>query len=80
MIFTTSINVLKMRTRLTLASSIYFVGIVRFTSKKYTQRALERYRTSEIVVQDVAVSVRLLKADMSEIEVRRVYSNERRNR
>jgi len=55
-------------------------GIVRFTSKKSAHRALGAFKTEEIVVQDVAVSVRLLKADMPEIEVRRVYSNERRSR
>jgi len=53
-------------------------GVVRFTSKIYAHRALKLYRTGEIVVRDVAVSVRLLKADMPEIELNRVYSSEHR--
>jgi len=39
--------------------------LVRHTSSKYAQRALDKFRVSEIVVQDVAVMVRTLAANKS---------------
>ena len=57
-------------TSLTELFFFIFQGVVRFISKRYTYQALEYYRTSEIVVQDVAVSVLLLKANMSQNERR----------
>ena len=38
-------------------------GFVRFVSPKSVQRALERFRISEIEVQDVSVMIKSLKAD-----------------
>jgi len=38
-------------------------GLVRYRSAKYAQRALDHFRTGEIVVQDVAVMIKLLKSD-----------------
>jgi len=37
-------------------------GIVRYKNAKFAQRAVERFRTGEIVVQDVAVMIRILKS------------------
>lgn len=37
-------------------------GLVRFTSPKWVQRAMDRFRTGEIVVQDVAVMCKVLKS------------------
>lgn len=39
------------------------VGFVRFVDAKSAQRALEEYRDNEIVIQDVAVSVKVLKSE-----------------
>lgn len=39
------------------------IGFVRFVQVKSAQRALQAYRDSEIVIQDVAVSVKALKSD-----------------
>jgi len=38
-------------------------GLVRFKSSKSVQRAMARFRTEEIVVQDVAVMIKVLKSD-----------------
>jgi hypothetical protein len=38
-------------------------GFVRFISPKSVQRALERFKVSEIEVQDVSVMIKPLKAD-----------------
>ena len=38
-------------------------GFVRFVSPKSVQRALERFRISEIEVQDVSVMIKSLKSD-----------------
>jgi hypothetical protein len=38
-------------------------GIVRYRSPKSVQRAMDRFRTGEIVVQDVAIMIRVLKPD-----------------
>ena len=40
-------------------------GFVRFVSPKSVQRALERFRVSEIEVQDVSVMIKSLKSDAS---------------
>lgn len=41
-------------------------GLVRYHSTKSVQRAMERHRTGEIVVQDVAVTIKVLKSDESQ--------------
>mmetsp|Transcript_24078 Transcript_24078/g.32013 ORF Transcript_24078/g.32013 Transcript_24078/m.32013 type:complete len:1012 (+) Transcript_24078:2-3037(+) len=38
-------------------------GLVRFKSSKSVQRAIARFRTEEIVVEDVAVMIKVLKSD-----------------
>lgn len=38
-------------------------GLVRYKSTKSVQRAMERFRIGEIVVQDVAVVIKVLKSD-----------------
>lgn len=38
-------------------------GLVRYKSPRSVQRAMERFRTGEIVVQDVAVMIKVLKSD-----------------
>jgi len=38
-------------------------GLVRFKSPKSVQRAMDKFRTEEIVVQDVAVMVKVLKSE-----------------
>ena len=38
-------------------------GVVRFVSPKSVNRAMDRFRTGEIVVQDVGVMIRVLKSD-----------------
>ena len=38
-------------------------GIVRYSSPKSVQRAMDRFRTGEIVVQDVAIMIRVLKQE-----------------
>ena len=53
-------------------------GVVRFRSPKSVQRARDKHRYGEIIVQDVAVSIRLLQADTMEVDLTRQYSNERR--
>ena len=40
-----------------------FLGFVRFAKAKSVQRALERYRKSEIEIQDVSVSIKVLKSE-----------------
>jgi hypothetical protein len=40
-------------------------GIVRYRSPKSVQRAMDRFRTGEIVVQDVAIMIRVLKPEIS---------------
>jgi hypothetical protein len=58
-------------------------GLVRYRSPKSVQIAMARFRRGEIVVQDVAVMVRILKADsmsMGEVDLTRQYSSERRVR
>lgn len=58
-----------------------FLGVVRYRSPNSVQSAMERFRFGEIVVQDVGVMVRILKADnMGEVVLKRQYSNERRSR
>jgi len=37
-------------------------GIVRFRNQKAVQQAMMKFRTAEIVVQDVAVQVKVLRA------------------
>ena len=37
-------------------------GILRFKTEQSVDRALEKFRTEEIVVQDVAVHVKVLKS------------------
>lgn len=39
------------------------LGFVRFVSPRSVQRALERFRISEIEVQDVSVMIKSLKSD-----------------
>lgn len=43
-------------------------GLVRFASPKSVQRAMEKFRKEEVVVQDVAVVVRVLSSNMNTIE------------
>lgn len=59
-------------------------GLVRYRSPKSVQRAMNRFRTGEIVVQDVAIMIKVLKPEslnssgLSEIDLTRQQSNERR--
>lgn len=39
------------------------IGFVRFVDAQSAQNALNKYRDSEIVIQDVAVSVKVLKSE-----------------
>ena len=44
-------------------------GILRFKTEQSVDRALEKFRTEEIVVQDVAVHVKVLKSGtLSEVD------------
>eukprot|EP00934_Nitzschia_sp_Nitz4_P005545 Nitzschia sp. Nitz4//scaffold12_size214221//17281//19367//NITZ4_001477-RA/size214221-augustus-gene-0.20-mRNA-1//-1//CDS//3329534951//5535//frame0 len=47
-----------------VASNQRGFGILRFKSKKSVELAMDRYRNAEIVVQDVAVQVRVLRAGL----------------
>lgn len=47
-----------------LSSSL--IGLVRFKSLKAVNAAMSKFRTNEIVVQDVAVMIKVLKSDDSE--------------
>ena len=38
------------------------LGVVRYKSSKFAHRAMKRFRTGEIVVQDVAVMIKILKS------------------
>jgi RNA recognition motif-containing protein len=40
-------------------------GLVRFESRKAAQRALAKFRQTEIVVQDVAVTIKILSSEDS---------------
>jgi len=56
-------------------------GVVRYRSPTSVQRAMDRYRMGEIVVQDVAANVRVLKEyPLGEVDMTRQYSSERRMR
>eukprot|EP00804_Cyclotella_cryptica_P030467 CCRYP_008532-RB/>CCRYP_008532-RB protein AED:0.07 eAED:0.07 QI:129/1/1/1/0.83/0.71/7/454/716 len=46
-----------------IAPNNHGFGFVRFVQAKSAQRALRAYRDSEIVIQDVAVSIKALKSD-----------------
>jgi hypothetical protein len=53
-------------------------GIVRYRSPKSVENAMEKFRYGEIVVQDVGVMVRVLKADNMGADSKN--KNERRSR
>jgi hypothetical protein len=43
------------------AHSFFYAGILRFKANQSADRAMKKFRTEEIVVQDVAVHVKVLK-------------------
>jgi len=58
-------------------------GLIRFRNEQSCRKAIERSRVDEIVVQDVEVTVRMLRATdnsngLGGIDLKRQYSNERK--
>ena len=51
---------------LILISFFFIIGLVRFKSLKGVSAAMSKYRMGEIVVQDVAVMIKVLKSDDSD--------------
>ena len=49
-----------------LVSFFFLIGLVRFKSLKGVSAAMSKYRMGEIVVQDVAVMIKVLKTDDSD--------------
>ncbi len=45
----------------------FFPAVVRYISAKSVDRALHEYRNGEIVVQDVAVQVKVLKSEVGSL-------------
>lgn len=61
----------------------FFTGLIRFRNEQSCRKAIERSRVDEIVVQDVEVTVRMLRAadnsnGLGGIDLTRQYSNERK--